>query len=246
MWTKPIELHMAYIMLASCHMEQIWRTGERVANEKCTAYGDSHAHAKILVRNLITMLAFSVVVCRSKNAFKPHCALVFSCLCSFNFSRKPIGFFPLISLLFIWRFFIELGRAVNVSACNVYGSRIFSADEGFDGTYPTNVVVRNNGSVVYIPPGIFKSTCKIDITWFPFDDQRCEMKFGSWTYDGFQVSVGARQQTSIHYYIFYCFSPRTSRKTLGLSAPTWTTRVQVPKNSLISLVVYVLALPFDA
>lgn len=63
-----------------------------------------------------------------------------------------------------------------------------SADEGFDGTYPTNVVVRNNGSCVYIPPGIFKSTCKIDITWFPFDDQRCEMKFGSWTYDGFQVS----------------------------------------------------------
>lgn len=64
---------------------------------------------------------------------------------------------------------------------------ICSADEGFDGTFPTNVVVRNNGSCVYIPPGIFKSTCKIDITWFPFDDQRCEMKFGSWTYDGFQV-----------------------------------------------------------
>lgn len=65
---------------------------------------------------------------------------------------------------------------------------IFSADEGFDGTYPTNVVVRNNGSCLYVPPGIFKSTCKIDITWFPFDDQRCEMKFGSWTYDGLQVN----------------------------------------------------------
>ncbi|XP_070491861.1 neuronal acetylcholine receptor subunit alpha-7 [Chironomus tepperi] len=64
-----------------------------------------------------------------------------------------------------------------------------SADEGFDGTYPTNVVVRNNGSCLYVPPGIFKSTCKIDITWFPFDDQRCEMKFGSWTYDGFQLDV---------------------------------------------------------
>lgn len=23
----------------------------------------------------------------------------------------------------------------------------------------------------------------IDITWFPFDEQRCDMKFGSWTYD---------------------------------------------------------------
>ncbi|CAL1283244.1 unnamed protein product [Larinioides sclopetarius] len=64
-----------------------------------------------------------------------------------------------------------------------------SADEKFDGTYHTNVVVRNNGSCTYIPPGIFKSTCKIDITWFPFDDQRCEMKFGSWTYDGFQLDL---------------------------------------------------------
>ncbi|CAG0897306.1 unnamed protein product [Darwinula stevensoni] len=67
-----------------------------------------------------------------------------------------------------------------------------SADEGFDGTFHTNVVVRSNGSCLYIPPGIFKSTCKIDITWFPFDDQRCEMKFGSWTYDGFQVGSRAR------------------------------------------------------
>lgn len=46
-----------------------------------------------------------------------------------------------------------------------------SADEGFDGTYATNVVVKSNGSCAYIPPGIFKSTCKIDITWFPFDEQ---------------------------------------------------------------------------
>lgn len=62
-----------------------------------------------------------------------------------------------------------------------------SADEGFDGTYQTNVVVTHNGSCLYVPPGIFKSTCKMDITWFPFDDQHCDMKFGSWTYDGNQV-----------------------------------------------------------
>ena len=62
-----------------------------------------------------------------------------------------------------------------------------SADEAFDGTFPTNVVVSHDGSCSYIPPGIFKSTCKIDITWFPFDDQDCDMKFGSWTYDGYKV-----------------------------------------------------------
>ncbi|XP_032670673.1 neuronal acetylcholine receptor subunit alpha-7-like isoform X2 [Odontomachus brunneus] len=70
-----------------------------------------------------------------------------------------------------------------------------SADEGFDGTYPTNVVVKNNGTCLYVPPGIFKSTCKIDITWFPFDDQRCEMKFGSWTYDGFQLDLQLQDET---------------------------------------------------
>jgi hypothetical protein len=76
----------------------------------------------------------------------------------------------------------------------VYQSPLFttthndhSADEAFDGTYPTNVVVTNTGKCTYIPPGIFKSTCKIDITWFPFDDQDCNMKFGSWTYNGFKV-----------------------------------------------------------
>ena len=49
------------------------------------------------------------------------------------------------------------------------------------------MVVTNEGHCTYIPPGIFKSTCLIDITWFPFDDQSCEMKFGSWTYNGFKV-----------------------------------------------------------
>jgi len=64
-----------------------------------------------------------------------------------------------------------------------------SADEAFDGTYPVNVVVYDSGACTYIPPGIFKSTCKIDITWFPFDDQDCNMKFGSWTYNGFKLDL---------------------------------------------------------
>ena len=52
------------------------------------------------------------------------------------------------------------------------------------------------GMCTYIPPGIFKSTCKIDITWFPFDDQDCDMKFGSWTYDGFKVDLEAHLSVS--------------------------------------------------
>ncbi|PAV57656.1 hypothetical protein WR25_23297 [Diploscapter pachys] len=53
-----------------------------------------------------------------------------------------------------------------------------SADENFDSTYPVNYVVSNTGSVLQVPPGILKLSCKIDITYFPFDE------FGSWTYSG--------------------------------------------------------------
>ena len=60
---------------------------------------------------------------------------------------------------------------------------LYSADEDIDSTFPTNVVVSSSGDCLWVPPGLFLSTCKIDITWFPFDDQMCEMKFGSWTYD---------------------------------------------------------------
>ena len=46
-----------------------------------------------------------------------------------------------------------------------------------------------NGQVLWIPMGIYKSTCSIDITHFPFDEQTCHMKFGSWTYDGYKVDL---------------------------------------------------------
>jgi hypothetical protein len=36
---------------------------------------------------------------------------------------------------------------------------------------------------------MYYSTCKIDITWFPFDEQKCAMKFGSWTYDSSGIDL---------------------------------------------------------
>uniref|UniRef100_A0A914V026 Uncharacterized protein n=1 Tax=Plectus sambesii TaxID=2011161 RepID=A0A914V026_9BILA len=59
-----------------------------------------------------------------------------------------------------------------------------SVDQQFDSLWPINAVVYSTGDVTWIPPAIIKSSCRIDIRWFPFDEQQCEMKFGSWTYSG--------------------------------------------------------------
>jgi len=67
-----------------------------------------------------------------------------------------------------------------------------SADEDIDSKFPTNTVVYSSGLVSWIPLGLFISACAIDIQWFPFDDQRCTMKFGSWTYDGTKINLTAK------------------------------------------------------
>ena len=54
-------------------------------------------------------------------------------------------------------------------------------------TLSTKATVYHNGLVEWKPPAIYKSSCEIDVEYFPFDEQTCVMKFGSWTYDGNKV-----------------------------------------------------------
>ncbi|MBX4152332.1 ligand-gated ion channel [Paenibacillus lautus] len=75
-----------------------------------------------------------------------------------------------------------------------------SADERFDATFHTNVGVNSSGHCLYLPPGIFKSSCYIDVRWFPFDVQHCKLKFGSWSYGGWSLDL-QMQEADISGYI---------------------------------------------
>ncbi|XP_054476874.1 neuronal acetylcholine receptor subunit alpha-7-like isoform X3 [Anoplopoma fimbria] len=68
-----------------------------------------------------------------------------------------------------------------------------SAHDKFDATFKTNVLVNSSGFCEYLPPGIFVSTCTVDVRWFPFDIQRCELKFGSWTFDGWLLDLQMKE-----------------------------------------------------
>lgn len=65
---------------------------------------------------------------------------------------------------------------------------VFSADGNYEVTIMTKAILHHSGKVLWKPPAIYKSFCEINVEYFPFDEQTCFMKFGSWTYDGYTVS----------------------------------------------------------
>uniref|UniRef100_A0AAY4B035 Uncharacterized protein n=1 Tax=Denticeps clupeoides TaxID=299321 RepID=A0AAY4B035_9TELE len=64
-----------------------------------------------------------------------------------------------------------------------------NADGDFTVTHLTKAHLFYNGTVKWTPPAIYKSSCSIDVTFFPFDQQNCKMKFGSWTYDRAKIDL---------------------------------------------------------
>eukprot|EP00090_Calanus_glacialis_P010152 TRINITY_DN18547_c0_g1_i11.p1 TRINITY_DN18547_c0_g1~~TRINITY_DN18547_c0_g1_i11.p1 ORF type:complete len:559 (-),score=139.83 TRINITY_DN18547_c0_g1_i11:270-1946(-) len=64
-----------------------------------------------------------------------------------------------------------------------------NADGKYEVRLMTKAELKYNGDVKWTPPAIYKSSCEINVEWFPFDEQNCDMKFGSWTYDARQVDL---------------------------------------------------------
>ncbi|KAM5264131.1 neuronal acetylcholine receptor subunit alpha-2 [Ctenodactylus gundi] len=70
-----------------------------------------------------------------------------------------------------------------------------NADGEFVVTHMTKAHVFFTGTVHWVPPAIYKSSCSIDVTFFPFDQQSCKMKFGSWTYDKAKIDLERMEET---------------------------------------------------
>uniref|UniRef100_A0A8R1Y907 Uncharacterized protein n=1 Tax=Onchocerca volvulus TaxID=6282 RepID=A0A8R1Y907_ONCVO len=67
-----------------------------------------------------------------------------------------------------------------------------NADDYTIGSMNSRAMLFYDGIVFWPPPTQLRSTCKTDVTYFPFDSQHCAIKFGSWTYDGFHVDITNR------------------------------------------------------
>ena len=63
-----------------------------------------------------------------------------------------------------------------------------------------STVVASNGEVTWIPPVKITSSCKMDKE--KMDQANCELKFGSWTYNGYKVNLKMVREWNIDFPLF--------------------------------------------
>ncbi|KAH9495404.1 Neuronal acetylcholine receptor subunit alpha-2 [Bulinus truncatus] len=85
--------------------------------------------------------------------------------------------------------------AIMIPADNVWLPDIFIYNraganmDGFVNVNGSKVSVQHDGTVRWMVPLMVSSVCAVDVTYFPYDQQTCSIKFGSWIYDIDQVDI---------------------------------------------------------
>lgn len=86
-------------------------------------------------------------------------------------------------------------QEINVNPASIWKPDLAlynNADQSSDGSlerFQQHIKVSSDGTNLWLAPTILLSSCKIFVKYFPFDEQNCELKFGSWTYDGFHLDL---------------------------------------------------------
>ncbi|KAM8822851.1 acetylcholine receptor subunit delta [Spinachia spinachia] len=67
-------------------------------------------------------------------------------------------------------------------------------DAQFQVAYYSNVLVDSTGLCYWLPPAIFRSSCSINVNYFPFDWQNCTLKFTSLTYNAKEIRMLLKEE----------------------------------------------------
>jgi len=144
-----------------------------------------------------------------------------------------------------------------------------NADGNYEASYKPNVLAyadvdENSTNVLWVPPSIYKSSCTIDVRYFPFDEQTCEMRFGSWTFDAQQVILKRdKPMVNLEDYLpsgtwdiieapaYEVYSPETNRMELVYNFKIrrktlfYTVNLIIPTVLISFLSIFVFYLPTD-
>ena len=78
-----------------------------------------------------------------------------------------------------------IGICLYTLVCGCFSVREELRD--IESLYP--VIVDSDGTVRWNTPNIYRTSCLLDVSYFPWDQQVCPIKLGSWTYDGFKLDI---------------------------------------------------------
>lgn len=67
-------------------------------------------------------------------------------------------------------------------------------DAQFQVAYYCNVLIYPSGYMYWLPPAIFRSSCSINVNYFPFDWQNCSLKFSSLTYNAKEITLHLKEE----------------------------------------------------
>ena len=60
------------------------------------------------------------------------------------------------------------------------------------------MLLRSTGKVTWYEQVRVRSLCDVDMTYFPFDDQLCSLRFGSWLYSDRRVAFNVRRRLEMY------------------------------------------------
>ncbi|XP_053168253.1 acetylcholine receptor subunit gamma isoform X2 [Hemicordylus capensis] len=106
---------------------------------------------------------------------------------------------------FDYRLQWDAAKYENITCLRVPSTSVWLPDIGLenniDGVFNiamyTNVLVSSNGKISWLPPAIYRSTCAIIVTYFPFDWQNCSMVFQSQTYSANEINLLLKTEDEI-------------------------------------------------
>jgi hypothetical protein len=79
----------------------------------------------------------------------------------------------------------ELDRSIWIPDIYLYNT----AEKPLDELDYSKSIVYSNGDVIWSRPGMIKSTCIFDLKYFPYDEQTCFFKLGSWVHHSEQINI---------------------------------------------------------
>ena len=117
----------------------------------------------------------------------------------------PTGFF--IMILYIYDFYKI--KDIRLSPDDIWlpDIEVYNLVKKTSLTSDIKVVVTSDGNLTWIQPYELVTVCKLDFIFYPFDDQTCNTKFGSWVYNGFllDLKLVSRERPWMKCYGITCF-----------------------------------------